>query len=91
MMIKQKGRPSPSEISGPILTYQRMLITLKGSIKILILCVLLSACGAPLKINGVQVKQKHRKVQDARWLAFVGVVGYAVGLHYKEDLKKLRK
>ena len=93
MNTNKKGHQFPAGISSPHLTYQRMLITLTGSLKIAILLLFLSSCGS-MKINGIEVKGSHRKAMSGKDKAIIGfsaLAGFALGTHFKEDIKKIKR
>ena len=89
----KRGPSASSKHQGLHLTGQRMLITLSGSVKIIILLLFLSSCGS-FKVNGIPVKASHRKVMTRKDSFIMGAsafAGFTLGIHFKEDIKKLKR
>lgn len=85
MRTKKQGPSVPSELPGPYLICNTFLKGINRSLNIVIIMLVLASCGS-MKINGIDVSRSHRKAvgrTETRIGAAALIVGYAVGMHYK--------
>lgn len=79
---------APAGLPAPYLTKYRAKAICR-SLNILLLVVFCSC--SSMKINGIDVSKKHRKVmsdRDKRIYVATAIAGFAIGTHFKDKLKK---